>query len=135
MNEKMKKGISKNVPHTYRQHNQRYYALIRKVGKISEDGDLWTAYNFYMFDENGYCWFSIVHTELSFIYGLGNGLLKERTTLWVEDDKPYNNPILETDTWIQGNADRGYALEIIREGLGLNLTYLKPVLSAGEGEG
>lgn len=122
--------ISKNVPSTYRQHGKRYYALIRKVQNVDAEGDLYTAYDFYMFDEDGYCWVSITHCELSFIYTLGNGLLKERSVIMVEDDAFYRLPNVDSDAWIQGCAEKGFALETIREGLGLNLTYLNKVFEA-----
>ena len=35
--------------------------------------------------------------------------------------------------WIDGSADRGYALEVIREGLGLQLEYLTAVMNADMG--
>lgn len=36
--------------------------------------------------------------------------------------------IVASDTWINGSADKGYALEIIRETLGLNLEYLTAMM-------
>ena len=124
--------ISKNVPHTYRQHGKRYYALIRKVQNVNADADLFTAYDFYMFDEDGYCFFQITHTELSFIYSIGKGILKQRSVLWVQDDAFYRRPNVASDEWIQGCAEKGFALETIREGLGLDLTYLNEVFEKEE---
>ena len=133
----MKIGISKNVPHTYIQYGTRFFGLLFPVQEtVKQEGveKVIDAHNFYVFSENGFCWLELIHVDESYVLNqLGNGFFKTRHIIEIDAPMPaYRDPIVETDEWIQGNSDRGYALEIIREGLGLNLTYLKPVLSSGE---
>ena len=116
--------ISKKVPHTYIQDGIRYYSLICPVETSREDGSLVKAINFYMFDQYGLCWLNITHTTQSFINDLGNGLLRTRHVLEVDGTAWDTRPIVDSDAWIDGSPDRGYAAEAIREGLGLNLKYL-----------
>ena len=123
-----KKGISKNVPHTYIQRGVRYYALLREVQTTTENGGEVSAFNFYVFDERGYVWLQMTHTIRSSIYQLSNGLFRERTVLVVDDPTWQTTPIVELDSWVAGVPDRGYALEIIREGLGLQLEYLTALM-------
>ena len=126
----MKKGISQNVPHTYIQDGIRYYALIRKVKtKTAEDTQI-SAFNFYIFDQEGYAFLQIIHTTHAFIYSLGNGILRHRTVLEADDTTWDTRPIIASDTWVNGVPDRGYALEIIREGLGLDLEYLTALMES-----
>ena len=40
----------------------------------------------------------------------------------------FRDPLVPTDSWIQGSADRGFALETIKEALGLNLIYLSEIV-------
>ena len=126
--QKNKKGISKNVPHAYIQSGVRYYALMREVETTTGDGDEVFAFNFYVFDEMGYLWLQMTHTMQSFIYKLGNGLFLQRPILIVDDATWDTRPIVDSDTWINGSADRGYAMEIIRENLGLNFECLTALM-------
>ena len=116
--------ISEKVPHTYIADGIRYFALICPVETEIANGKTVRAYNFFIFDEEGYCWLQMVHTTQSFVYQLGNGVLRTRSLLEVQNKDWTNTPIVLSDEWIDGHADRGYALEVIREGLGLNLEYL-----------
>ena len=120
--------ISKQVPHTYFADGMRYFALICRVETEPANGKSVRAYNFFIFDEAGYCWLQMIHTTQSFIYQLGDGILHTRWVLEVEDTRWRNSPIVLSDEWVNGHADRGYALEIIREGLGLDLTYLSEIV-------
>lgn len=124
----MTKGISENVPHTYIQDGIRYYALLREVETTNVEGNMVSAFNFYVFDQNGYIWLQMTHTMRSFIYQLGRGLFFQRPILIVDDTAWDTRPCIASDTWINGSADRGYALEIIREALGLNLVYLTALM-------
>ena len=117
--------ISKNVPHTYIADGVRYFAILCRVETQLGSGKSVRVYNFFIIDEAGYCWLQMIHTTRSFVFQLGNGILQTRTILEVEDSRVANTPIVDSDEWVDGIADRGYALEIIREGLGLNLMYLK----------
>ena len=123
--------ISKKVPHTYIQEGIRYYALMRECQTATEGGKTVSAVNFYIFDERGYVWLQMIHTTHPFIDQLGYGLLQGRHVLEVMDPCWDTRPIVASDTWIDGSLDRGYAIEAIREGLGLNLEYLT-VLMEGE---
>lgn len=123
--------ISKKVPHTYIADGMRYFAIICPVETELTNGKSVQAYNFFIFDEEGYCWLQMIHATRSFIYQLGNGVLRSRTVLEVQNDDWTNSPIVPSDEWVDGHADRGYALEIIREGLGLNLTYLTHLMEMG----
>ena len=127
--------ISKNVPHTYIQDGIRYYALIRDVETTNQNSDKQKAVNFYMFDQDGYAWFHIVHTTHAFINELGNGVFLTRNVLEVDDTTWNTRPTVDSDTWIDDVPDRGYALEIVREGLGLNLTYLTQLMQEAQESG
>ena len=120
--------ISKKISHTYIADGMRYFALLCPVETENVRGKLVQACNFFIFDEEGYCWLQMTHTTQSFIYQLGNGVLQSRTILEVQDNRWVNTPIVPSDEWIDGHPDRGYALEIIREGLGLNLIYLTQLM-------
>lgn len=125
--------ISKKVPHTYKHGGIRYYAFQRKcqTRRVPDDpASRVMAYHFFIFDEYGHCWLQITHTTQSFINQLGGGGLQGRTILEVEDETWENRPRVDTNQWIENVPDRGYAIEIIREGLGLNLAFLKPILSS-----
>ena len=120
--------ISKKVPHTYIAEGMRYFALLCPVETELANGKSVRAYNFYIFDEEGYCWLQMIHTTQGFIYQLGNGVLHTRIVLEVQNEDWTNRPIVLSDEWVDGHADRGYTLEIIREGLGLNLEYLTQLM-------
>ena len=122
--------ISKRIPHTYTADGVRYFTILCPVKTELASGKFVRGYNFFIIDEQGYCWLQMIHTTRSFIYQLGNGVLRTRTVLEVEDTRWTNTPLVGSDAWIDGIADRGYALEVIREGLGLNLEYLKSILSS-----
>lgn len=121
--------ISKRIPHTYIADGVRYFAILCPVETETESGKLIKACNFFIFDEEGYCFLQMIHTTLNFVYQLGNGILHTRTVLEVQNNNWTYSPIVPSDEWIDAHPDRGYALEIIREGLGLDLTYLKGMLS------
>ena len=70
----------------------------------------------------------VIHTKHSFIYSIGNGILRERSVLEVDNTDWTMIPIVASDTWIDGVPDRGYAIEALREGLGLNLEYLTAIM-------
>ena len=120
----MQKGISKNVPHTFIQHGVRHYTLLRKVKTITESGKKVSAYNLYIFDQFGYSFLQMTHTTRAFALHFGDGILRERQILEVDDPQWQCFPNVQADKWIDDSPDRGYALEVIREGLGLNLEYL-----------
>ena len=125
----MKKGISENVPHTYIQNGIRYYALMCFCTAEGAAGQKVSAVNFYVFDQEGYAFLQVIHTTRAFIYSLGNGILRHRSVLEVSPTDWVTGPIVEPDdVWVNGSADRGYALEVIREALGLNLTYLTALM-------
>ncbi len=48
--------IGKKVPHTYIAEGMRYFALLCPVETQLANGKSVKAYNFYIFDEEGYCW-------------------------------------------------------------------------------
>lgn len=129
--QKSKRGISKNVPHAYIQDGIRYYALMREVETTTADGNEIFAFNFYVFDQEGYVWLQVTHTMRSFIYKLGSGLFLQCPILIVDDATWSTRPNVESDTWINGSADRGYAMEIICESLGLNFGYLTAIMNVG----
>ena len=120
--------ISKKVPHTYIQEGIRYYALIRECKVTTENDSTVSAVNFYIFDERGYVWLQMIHTTHAFIKQLGYGLLENRHILEVDDAAWDTRPNVESDTWIDGSPDRGYAIEVICEGLGLKLEYLTALM-------
>ena len=126
----MKKGISKKVPHTYIQDGIRYYALMCFCKTEGTAGRKVSAVNFYIFDQEGYVFLQVIHTSHAFIYSIGNGILRERSVLEVDNTDWTMIPIIASDTWVDGVPDRGYALEIIREGLGLDLEYLTALMDS-----
>ena len=124
-------GISKKVPHTYIADGIRYFAFLREI-EFQPEGSKRSikVVNFYVFDADGYCWFCACHTTWSFLKTIGNGILQHRTILTADDTTLYREPLYKSDAWIQGHADRGYALETINGALGLNLTYLNEIFDA-----
>ena len=116
--------ISKKVPHTYIQEGIRYYALIRECRVTTENDNTVSAVNFYIFDERGYVWVQMTHTTHPFIKQFSYEMLENRHVLEVDDTTWDTRPNVASDTWIDGSPDRGYAIEAIREGLGLKLEYL-----------
>ena len=123
-----RKGISKKVPHTYIQDGIRYYALMCFCKTEGAAGQKVSAANFYIFDQDGYAFLQVIHTTRAFIYSLGNGILQQRTVLEVDNTDWTRIPTVASDTWIDSVPDRGYAIEMIREALGLNLTYLTTLM-------
>ena len=121
--------ISKKVPHTYIQDGTRFYALFMRVQETYEDTEI-DAHNFYIFSESGSCWLEMIHVDKSYVLNqLGNGFFKTRHILEVDEPMPaFRDPLVPTDSWIQGSADRGFALETIKEALGLDLTYLSEIV-------
>lgn len=124
-----------NMQHTYMQHGEKYYAFLEPVrGEFKVDGftRIIDAHNFYVFDSDGWCWVSLLHVDLKYVMDqFGNGFFKQRVCYTL--DTPMDavrKPNVDSDEWIKGSFDRGYALETIRGGLGLNLMYLKGVLSS-----
>jgi len=124
--------ISKKVPHTYIQHGIRFFAMflpIQSTVLIEGIQKRIDAHNFYIFSEAGFCWLEMKHVDIKYVLNqLGTGFFKTRTCIFIDTPIPaYRDPLIVQDPWIQGSADRGYALEAIREGLGLNLTYLSQI--------
>ena len=72
----------------------------------------------------------LIHVDKSYVLnGLGNGFFKTRHILEVDEPMPaFRDPLVPTDSWIQGSADRGFALETIKEVLDLNLIYLSEIV-------
>ena len=127
-------GISKNVPHTYIQGGIRYYALLREIETTNAAGKKVSAVNLYIFDDEGYVWLQMTHATRSFVFQLGGGILHNRHVLKVDDPQWVFLPNVASDEWINGSADRGYAVEVIREALGLDFTYLTALMEADIGE-
>ena len=124
--------ISKKIPHTYIQHGTRFFALFVYVRSTYEDTEI-DAHNFYIFSENGNCWTCMIHVDKSYVLNqLGNGdLFKTRHILEVDEPMPaFRDPLIASDSWIQGSADKGFALETIKEALGLNILYLSEIVQA-----
>lgn len=120
--------ISNNVPHSYKQDDVRHFIFFKKY-PLNDEGVM--CANVEIFDASGYSWFSMCHVQLPFVekffwdYAFRNR--KSLFFLEVFDDQKSVVPNIPSDAWIQGSPDRGYALEILREGLGLNLTYLNQI--------
>ena len=119
--------ISKNVPHTYRQEGVRHFILFRifsfDVAGVAEK----TVANVDIFNEDGCSWFSMTHVELKFVRKFFEYVFSQRESvifLEVEDPQYERFPNVPNNAWIQKVCDRGYALETVREGLGLDLVYL-----------
>lgn len=121
--------ISKNVPPTYIQHGTRFFALFVSVRSTYEDTEI-DAHNFYVFSESGSCWVEMIHVDKSYVLNqLGNGFFKTRHIIEVDEPMPaFRDPLVPTDSWIQGSADRGFALETLKEALGLNIVYLSEIV-------
>ena len=127
--------ISKQVPHTYIQQGIRFFALfvpVQETFKHEGVEKIVDAHNFYVFSENGSCWLEMIHVDKSYVLNqLGNGFFKTRRILEVNEPMPaFRDPLIASDSWIQGSADKGFALETIKESLGLNLTYLSEIVRA-----
>lgn len=122
----------KNMQHAYTQHGMKFFVFIEPVeGKeIEENVHEIIAHNFYVFDEDGDCWCCLMHIKLSFVLNdVANGFFDKNPIYKIDRPvPPYRKPTVENDEWIQGSFDRGYALETIREALGLNLTCLTQII-------
>lgn len=123
----------KNMQHTYIQHGMKFFAFIEPVlSKREVDGEIYVtdAHNFYVFDEKGYCWLQMLHVEIRYVMNqLGNGFFKTRVIYTIDEPvDAFRDPIVKSDEWIQGSADKGYALETIRESLGLDFQYLTALM-------
>ena len=123
----------KRMQHAYIQDGEKFFAFIEptiRKCEVGERTEVTLSDNFYVFDANGFLWFCMTHVDSKFVLnGLGNGFLKSRTVWTIEAPVPaFRSPIVETDEWIQGNFDKGYALETIKGALGLNLTYLTQLI-------
>ena len=132
----MRKGISNNVPHTYIQDGIRYFALCRNCQTTDVHGKKVKAIHFYVFDEYGWCWLQILHTVDKFINQIGYGVFEDRSdrVLAVEDTTWGVRPLIgRLDAWTKDAYDRGYALEVIREGLGLKLEHLTAIMDTNIG--
>ena len=72
----------------------------------------------------------MLHVEIQYVLNeLGNGFFKKRIAYTIDDPvSAFRKPIVESDEWIQGSFDKGYALETIREALGLDLQYLTALM-------
>ena len=132
----MKKGISRKVPHTYIQHGVRFYAMLIPVQGPLRDtsgAQMWIdAHNWYIFDEYGDCWDNKIHIDRKRILNeYGNGFFKDRVLLEIDAPMPaFRDPLDANTPWIQGSADKGYALETIQQTLGLNITLLREICRA-----
>lgn len=129
----------KKMQHAYIQHGQKFYVFIEPVlskRKIGEETRVTDADNLYIFDAKGFVWLQMTHVEIKFVLdGLGGGFLNDRTLYTIDIPSPANRkPIVESDEWIQGNFDKGYALETIKGALGLNLTYITQLMKGDSGE-
>lgn len=125
----------KNMQHAYMQQGSKFYVFIEPVYGEHETGDgetkrITDAHNFYIFEQNGKCWCCLQHVDIKYVLnGLGNGFFKSRIAYTIDEPVPaYRDPIVESDEWIQGSFDKGYALETIREALGLDLQYLTALM-------
>ena len=122
----------KNMQHAYIQHGVKNFVFIEPVRGKQLDETTWeiVAHNFYVFDEAGYAWCVLMHIGLNFVLkDVANGFFDKRTIYKIDRPvPPFRKPLIDSDNWIQGNFDRGYALETIRESLGLNLKYLTQLM-------
>ena len=120
----------KKMQHAYIQGGEKFYAFIEPVLSKREVGPeefvITDAHNFYLFDAQGYCWLQMIHVELEYVLDhLGNGFFRTRYIYTIDTPvASFRIPTVASDEWIQGSADRGFAIETIRGSLGLNLTYL-----------
>lgn len=124
-------SISKNVPHTYSQHNVRFFAFTCPCEVINKEEETCErAYIFYIFDEHGYVWFQATHAKHAFVDEGFRDIFSTRPGITIETPIAWNDrPLVPTDEWIQGSPDRGYALEVVKGALGLNLTYLTQLIN------
>lgn len=129
----------KNMQHTYRQSGNKFYAFVVPVfNEREENGErhVVNAHNFYIFDERGWCWLEMLHVDINYVLRqLGNGFFKTRTMYTIDTRvDAFRKPAVVSDEWVQGSFDRGYALETIREVLGLNFQYLTALMAENEGD-
>ena len=119
--------ISSKVPHTYLQHGVRYYAIFIPVTYTSETEEIY-AHNFFVFDHGGRAWMTLYHTDKEKVLAeLGGGILAERRYFEMERPEPaYREPDLSDEAMegLASDPEKGFAVEVLREGLGLDLVYL-----------
>ena len=123
----------KNMQHAYTQHGMKFFVFIEPVRgnqQLDETTYEIVAHNFYVFDADGDCWCCLMHVKLSFVLkDVANGFFEKRPIYKIDRPvPPYRKPTVETDGWIRGNFDKGYALETIKGALGLDIQYLTALM-------
>lgn len=129
----------KNMQHAYTQHSWKFYAFMEPIfseRQIGEEVHVTNSHNFYVFDAKGWCWLLMRDVEIKYVLNqLGNGYFKDRVIYTIDEPvEAFRIPIVDSDEWIQGSFDRGYALESIREALGINMQYLTKIMELEGGE-
>lgn len=125
------------MQNTYTQHGKKFFAFlepIRSEREVGQETHVTDAHNWYIFDADGWCWDCKRQIDLKLVLNeYGNGFFKERVVYTIDEPvDAFRKPIVETDEWIQGSFDKGYALETIRESLGLNIQYLTQLMETDE---
>ena len=115
--------ISDNLQHTYIDKKRKFYAFFQNYEMDIEGDTTYKGFHFFCFDQHGYCWFQAHNATRQFIGAIADGLFLERPA-WEADGLHYYES-LERDNWIpESPIDVRYALEAVREGLGLDLVLM-----------
>lgn len=117
--------ISDKQPHTYIDQRRKFYAFFQNFETDSEtEGETFKGFNFFCFDQYGYCWFSAFNATRQFLKAIANGFFLE-CPAWEADTDQALYEELERDNWMPDTGiDVAYALETVREATGLDLILL-----------
>ena len=122
-------SISSNMEYTYKANQVRYYAFLCPVMYEDEDTRV-KAYDFAIFDEEGYAWLSITHATLSFLKTTFSHIFDDRIVWTISEYQDWKRlPIPDPDhELVERNCELGYTLDNMNAKFGLDITLLhKPL--------
>lgn len=114
--------ISNNLQHTYIDQGRKFYAFFMDFEQADADGKTRKGFHFFCFDQMGYAWMSLHNTSNQVLRNFSDGIFLQRPA-WQADGDLYYWP-LRQDKIPDENIDVAYALETVREALGLDLEIL-----------
>ena len=119
-------AISENMKHTYIANKVRHFAFLRPV-KYEDDETRVKAYDFFIFDEEGYAWISISHAKIGFLKNIFGYLFENRTVWTISTHQEWNrSPLPHPDNQlIRGDVDVGYMIESFQGKFGMDIEILR----------
>lgn len=127
--------ISDTRQHTYIDQKRKFYTFFLNFETPTTEGcgcgfcmeapkEMFKGFHFFCFDQHGYCWFHMYNTTHQAIRAFGNGIFLQRPAWEADTDQAFYEP-LKQDEWIpKSTTDHAYALETVREAVGLDLVLM-----------